>query len=230
MFSRSALSGLANVRSSRICASCSPRSQASETKTRSRNLWRSTQHSVVTRLGCGRPSPAMCTPGREAALIEQTKGWLTGPNEVGVLCLTEHLTSDEMWKEYAGDQRGFVVAFDTTHPGFNKLRSPGRLGKVEYADAPISSFLSTYGMNTFSRKRTRYEFEAEWRAIRLFTRFRPENIRRHGTGLPIYLAPFDPACITAIVMREECAVEWNLRTLAAVDARYRHVSVDLLKR
>jgi hypothetical protein len=175
-------------------------------------------------------SHVLNTPGREAALIEQTKGWLTGPNEVGVLCLTEHLTSDEMWKEYAGDQRGFVVAFDTTHPGFNKLRSPGRLGKVEYADAPISSFLSTYGMNTFFRKRTRYEFEAEWRAIRLFTRFRPENIRRHGTGLPIYLAPFDPACITAIVMREECAVEWNLRTLAAVDARYRHVSVDLLKR
>jgi hypothetical protein len=171
----------------------------------------------------------LSTPGREAELIEQTKGWLTGPNEVRVLCLTEYLMLDDMWRHYADNRRGFVVAFDTTHPRFNQLRSPGRLGKVEYTDAPISSFLSAYGMNTFFQKRTRYGFEAEWRVIRMSTRFKPENIRQLGTRLPIYLAEFDPACISAIVIREECTVEWNLRTLAAVDARYRHVSVDLLK-
>ena len=165
------------------------------------------------------------TPGRETALIKQTQQWLTEPDMMGVLCLTEHPTSDQMWEQYAGAGRGFVIAFDTIHPAFNLLRTPGRLGKVEYTDERIQDFLTTYGVNAFFQKRTRYKFEAEWRSIRRFTRFPPENILRPEHGLPIFLAPFDPACITAIFIRPECAVEWELRTLAAVDARYRHVAV-----
>jgi len=165
------------------------------------------------------------TPGREAALIEQTRRWLTTPNEFGVLCFAEYPTSDAMWTEYAGNGRGFVVAFETTHSTFNLLQSPGRLGKVEYTDRPISSFLSAYGPNALFQKRTKYEFESEWRSIRHFSRFLPENVITPLSGHPIYLAPFDPACISAIFIQHRCTVEWQIRTLAAIDARYRHVQV-----
>jgi hypothetical protein len=131
-----------------------------------------------------------------------------------------------MWQQYAGGGRGFVVAFDTTKPSFNLLGSPGRFGKVEYTDKPIPSFLSGYGPGALFRKRTQYEFEAEWRSIRAFTRFRLEHIRRPNNAPPIYLSPFDPSCIKKISIRKECAVEWELRTLAAVDARYRHVAIN----
>lgn len=166
------------------------------------------------------------TPGREAELIEQTKGWLSGPDEFGVLCFTERPMSDRMWERYAGSGRGFVVTFDTAHPTFNQLRSPGRLGKVEYTDRPIPSFLSAYGVNTFFQKRDQYEFEAEWRSIRRFTRFQPDNILKGDSGTPIYLASFDPACVREVLIQPACSVEWELRTLAAIDARYRHISVN----
>lgn len=164
-------------------------------------------------------------PGREEALTRQTQGWFSEPDMYGVLCLTEDPASDRMWEQYAGDSHGFVIAFDTSHRAFNQLRSPGRLGKVEYSDEPIPDLLTTYGVNTFFRKRTRYGFEREWRSVRRFTRFRPENTIRPENGLPIYLAPFDPACITTILIKAASAVEWELRTLAAVDARYRHVAI-----
>jgi hypothetical protein len=162
------------------------------------------------------------TPGREAALIAQSQSWLTSPDEFAVLCLSEDPRCERMWEEYADHGRGFVVAFDTTHRGFNMLRQPGRLGKVEYSDEPFPSFLSTYGADTFFRKRTRYQFEAEWRSIRAIKRL--SEVRKTQKGLPIYLSPFDPACIREILITE-CAVEWELRTLAAIDARYRHVRV-----
>ena len=130
-----------------------------------------------------------------------------------------------MWREYADRGRGFVVAFDTTHPAFEILRSPGRLGKVEYSDEPISSFLSTYGVNTLFRKRTRYMFEQEWRSIRHLARFRPSDILHPESRLPVYRAPFDPASIVAILPGPDCAVEWEIRNLAAIDCRYRHVQV-----
>src|SRR5580704_13958250 len=48
---------------------------------------------------------------------------------------------DEMWTEYAGSGTGFVVGFDTAHAGFERLTTPGRLGKVSYSDEPFGSAL-----------------------------------------------------------------------------------------
>jgi len=163
------------------------------------------------------------TPGREAALISQAQSWLTTPDEFAVLCLTEDPLCNKMWEEYADHGRGFVVAFDTTHKGFTMLRTPGQLGKVEYSDEPFPSFLSTYGVDIFFRKRTRYQFEAEWRSIRALKRF--SQVRKPQNGPAIYLAPFDPDCVREILITPQCSVEWELRTLAAIDSRYRHVPV-----
>jgi hypothetical protein len=162
----------------------------------------------------------------EANLVSQTKGWLTTPDEFAVLCLTEHRNSERMWAEYADHGRGFLIAFDTSNPNFGRLREPGKIGKVEYNDKAISSFLSVYGPNAFFRKRTQYEFEAEWRSIRHLKRF--AEVIRPEKALPIYLAPFDPASVREISIRKECSVEWELRHLTVIDSRYRHVPITVL--
>ena len=168
------------------------------------------------------------TPGREALLREQTQKWLSFPDEFLVLSLSEDAACDRMWEQYAANDRGFVIAFDTTHPRFQLLCSPGRLGKVEYSDEPISSFLSAYGPNALFRKRTRYQFEAEWRSIRHVGRFRAAQVLKPEEGLLIYRSFFDPACIAEILVRKTCTIEYELRSLRAIDGRYGHVAVRLV--
>lgn len=170
-------------------------------------------------------SHILSSPEREQAQMDQAKKYLTAPNEYVAFCLTEDPKSKRMWTEYAANRTGFVIAFDTTHPRFSLLRRPGLLGKVEYTDDPIPSFLSAYGTDTFFRKRTKYSFEAEWRSLRSKKRF--DHVIAHDGRLDIYLAPFDPACIVALLIQEECSVELKLRLLASVDFRYRHVPVRL---
>jgi hypothetical protein len=166
------------------------------------------------------------TPEREQRLIRQTQEWLSVPEEFAVFCLCENSLSRRMWGQYAGNGEGFVVAFDTRNPTFALLRSPGLIGEVEYSDTPISSFLSKYGTSAFFRKRIRYAFEAEWRSVRALSRFK--DTVNSGSGPTIYLARFNPACIVRILILNECSLEWELRTLAAVDVRYRHADVALI--
>ena len=58
-----------------------------------------------------------------------------------------------MWHQYARNGTGFVVAFDSYHPAFGSLKTPGLIGEIEYSDEPISSFLSTYGASSFGNGR-----------------------------------------------------------------------------
>jgi len=166
------------------------------------------------------------TPGRERELVRQTQEWLTAPEEFGVFCLCENSVSRRMWNQYAGNGKGFVIAFDTRHPTFTSLRSPGLIGGVEYSDQPISSFLGRYGASAFFRKRIRYGFEAEWRSVRALQRL--SVVINSRSSPAIYLARFNSACIARILVLKQCSVEWELRTLAAVDARYRHTAIALL--
>jgi hypothetical protein len=167
------------------------------------------------------------TPGREQELIRQTQRWMTAPEEFGVFCLCRNNLSRQMWNQYAADGRGFVAEFNTLHTAFTLLKKPGLIGEVEYSDHPISSFLSRYGASAFFRKRSRYQFEAEWRSVRALTRFK--TVLRPSGGPPIYLAPFDPGCVSKMLILSKSSVEWELRTLAAVDARYRHVPVVVIE-
>lgn len=106
------------------------------------------------------------------------------------------------------------------------LKNPGLIGAVEYSDEPISSFLSTYGASSFFRKRTQYSFEAEWRSVRALSRF--SNIVNPANDPALYLARFNPACTKEILTLRECSIQWELSTLSAIDARYRHTAVTLL--
>lgn len=144
-------------------------------------------------------------------------------DRVGVLCLTEAQDADQMWEEYADNGRGFVVAFDTTHRGFQKLTTPGVFRQVEYSDVPYGTFLGAFfdhGVGPLYRKRMRYAFEREWRSIRPLWR-----LEAHPGD--IYLGEFDPASVWEIIVRDDCAVENELRELVANGVRYAHVRVTV---
>ena len=163
-------------------------------------------------------------PSKAEEMLRNTQRWLTVPEEFAVFCLCENFDSAAMWRRYAGQGKGFVVAFDTRAPSFSILRSRGIIGQVEYNDEPYSSMLSAYGASSFFRKRRRFEFEAEWRILRAISKL--DHRGTDGNGFPICLGPFNPECVKEISVLEGSSVEWKLRTLAAVDTRYRHVVVS----
>lgn len=41
-------------------------------------------------------------------------------NEFGVFCMTEASDSERMWREYADEQSGFIIGFDTGHLTFGQ--------------------------------------------------------------------------------------------------------------
>jgi hypothetical protein len=142
-------------------------------------------------------------------------------DEFGVFCLCEQPNSAEMWAAYAATT-GFVIAFDATHASFESLRNPGKLGKVTYSDEPLGTFLGSYGPEAFFRKRAKYAIEREWRIIRALHRL--ERKGEHD-GHPVFVAPFDPACVSEILVRPECSVQEELRELIGMDGPYRHVTL-----
>jgi hypothetical protein len=145
-------------------------------------------------------------------------------DEFGVFCLCEQPNSNEMWAAYAATT-GFVVAFDTTHASFDSLRNPGKLGKVTYSDEPLGTFLGSYGPEAFFRKRAKYAFECEWRIIRALHRL--ERSGEHD-GHPVFVAPFDPACVSEILVRPECSVEPELRALIMSGRPYGNVRLRVV--
>jgi hypothetical protein len=144
-------------------------------------------------------------------------------NELGVFCLTEAPDCERMWEGYANNGSGFAMAFDTAHAGFEHLKTPGKFGMVSYSDQPFGTILGTLETEGFAalfRKRMKYAFEREWRGIRGLRR-----LELHQGN--VFLSPFDPACVHAIVIRPACTVETELRRLTATDARYRRVRITV---
>src|SRR5580700_7581287 len=62
---------------------------------------------------------------RDPAMQERVKqislSSMKSPDQVGVLCLTDSPDSTRMWEEYAVNGTGFVIGFQTQHPGFRDL-------------------------------------------------------------------------------------------------------------
>jgi hypothetical protein len=143
-------------------------------------------------------------------------------DELGIFCLTEAGNSDQMWGEYGADGRGFVIGFDTSHPGFEQLKGRGRLGRVYYSDEPIGSALGSLwnddGAGALFRKRIKYSFESEWRIIRMLKRL-------HRYPGDLYLSDFDPASVRELIIRPQCTIALELRQLVSTDTRYRHLQI-----
>jgi hypothetical protein len=144
-------------------------------------------------------------------------------HHLGIFCLTEAPDNERMWAEYADNSRGFVLAFDTGHPTFTQLRTPGIFGKVEYSDMPFGTVLGALeheGASGLFRKRNKYAFEGEWRSIRLLSAL-------EKLPADVYLSGFAPACIREVIVRDECPVETEIRHIIAGDPRYQHVVVTV---
>jgi hypothetical protein len=128
-----------------------------------------------------------------------------------------------MWKDYADNEKGFVIAFDTTHPGFVRSLMPrGRLGKMIYSDEPVSSALSVIleheGAGVMFRKLMQYSFEREWRIVRLLERLEHDKA-------DIFVSPFDAASVSEIIIRPSCTIESDLRQLIQLDERFSHLQI-----
>jgi hypothetical protein len=146
---------------------------------------------------------------------------MKSPDQFGIFCLTESLDSEQMRNKYADNSRGYVLSFDTTHPEFERLRVPGRLGKVSYSDKPLGTFLGAMegeGAGIFCRKRMKYSFEREWRSIRAL-----ELLEYHP--LELFFSEFSPASVNEIIIRPACSVAVELRKLVLEDPRYSHVQI-----
>ena len=168
---------------------------------------------------------ALATDPRQQKLaIENLQRHTTVKDELGCFCLTEFADSGRMWTEYAGNEKGFVLGFDTAHRGFIQQLIPrGRLGKMSYSDEPFGSALGAVedeGAGVMFRKPMKYAFEREWRIVRLLKRLKQRN---HG----LFLSPFDPASVCRIIMRPTCAVEPQLREIISTDARYHHLQIEV---
>lgn len=154
--------------------------------------------------------------------VEVLQSNIHARDEVGIFCLTEVSDCDRMWTEYAGNGTGFGIGFNTSHAEFGQLRGRGKLGKVLYSDEPIGSALGSLwnddAIGALFRKRMKYAFEREWRAIQMLHR-----LEAHPGG--VFLSPFDPASVCSIIIRQECTVEENLSRLVVHDPRYNHVAI-----
>ena len=165
------------------------------------------------------------SPRAQKIRIESLQKNIRVRDELGIFCLTEATDCDQMWTEYADKGRGFIIGFDTAHPGFEQLKGRGHLGKVSYSDEPIGSALGSLwnddAVGALFRKRMKYAFEREWRSIRMLKR-----LEHSGGG--VFLSAFDPASVCEIIIRPDCTVEASLRQLVGEDPRYKHVQIHQL--
>jgi hypothetical protein len=163
----------------------------------------------------------LTVPGWQRLLTQIAQSNVSAADEFAMFCLCEEPNSNDMWDGYAGTT-GFVLAFDTTHPAFEALTNPGKLGRITYSDEPLGTFLGSYGPEAFFRKRLKYAFEREWRILRAI--YHLEDGGQHD-GHRVFVSQFAPACVREVLLRPESTVENALRALFAADGRYAHIAL-----
>jgi hypothetical protein len=156
---------------------------------------------------------------------------------IGVLSLTEKYDNLLMWAHYANNYKGFVIEFDEKHEFFNPQRFPaesfGGLRKVEYSDIrPTNrSLMEMTPKDIFLIKSKEWEYEQEWRMLAHLEDSNDLILKVDGKaildpeGLPIYLGPIPPSCITGIIFGSRMTDE-NKATISNIlssDKRYSHV-------
>lgn len=90
-------------------------------------------------------------------------------DNVGITCFCRSLTNPLLWSHYADAHRGFVVAYDKTHPHFGgEALKKGFLHDVRYEDAvPDIERLSAndFWLSTVTTKHTCWSYEQEVRLV-----------------------------------------------------------------
>jgi hypothetical protein len=162
----------------------------------------------------------VANPLHQQSAIETAVRNITSIDNMGILCLTLTPRSEQMWNEYADGGASFVIAFDTSHPGFRALTKPTGVGIVTYSAEGFPSFLGMMEKDVFGplfHKRLEYAFEKEWRSIRLL-----KDLEAHPDG--VFLGTFDPGVIVEVIHTPTCAVQRDLRKILARE-EYKHVRI-----
>lgn len=156
---------------------------------------------------------------------------------IGILSLTEKRDNLLMWAHYANNYKGFVIEFDKTRQFFNSRRFPadscGGLRKVKYSDVRPSRrlLMEMTPEEFFLIKSKQWEYEQEWRMIASLEDAKDLNLTKQGKqlidadGLPVFLCPIPPACITGIVFGSRMTEENKTKVsdLLSNDSRYSQV-------
>lgn len=125
-----------------------------------------------------------------------------------------------MWMKFAKRMKGFVLALDTTCLAFRQFAEGTMLGKVRYTDEPLPFFLDDVNASSFYQKRTRFEYESEWRLLRRL------DLLTRGTD-HVFLHVFDPSLIKQILYLPTCEVLGQLHALKGKDDRYQGADMVL---
>ena len=157
-------------------------------------------------------------------MLQRVLANIRTPDLIGMVCLTDRPDIEEMWQKYAAGATGFVVGFNmTVLAGTYLPRLVVR--RVRYTDMPIRFVYDGIpDLTAFYQKSLRWREESEWRAVGVLRRF--PIIGTDNNGLPIHVCTFTGRTIQTIHIREECAIAQQLSMLVAVDARYRHVTLE----
>ena len=142
-----------------------------------------------------------------------------------LLCfsLSERMDVAPMWANYADNNGGFVVAFDTEHEWFQNLNDgkKTRLQKVTYFDGKVEEPLANVQAALIS-KTTDWEHEREWRLY--VKEDRVDKIVGHPAD-PIHLLDFPPDAVNRVILGPKTRPEIANRIRDAVADRYPHAPV-----
>jgi hypothetical protein len=157
-------------------------------------------------------------------MLQITLAHIKTPDQIGMVCLTDNPDNNAMWRDYAARSTGFLIGFDVRALAGTFLP---RLfvRQVRYTDTPIRYLNEgVSGLNAFYQKSTGWSHESEWRGTGVLAKF--PVVGNDGNGLPIHLCSFPGNAVRTIIVRPQCVVADELHTLIAIDARYRHVTLQ----
>ena len=139
------------------------------------------------------------------------------PYLTGVLSLSEKRDNVLMWAHYTAEHTGFVIGFDTTPPGLlEELAKQGRKSdpiKVAYsATRPNREHLmDVTEEDLWFTKSEEWEYEAEWRYVRMIHGSQDNTINVRGTQVPLF--EFPKAAVIEVILgcRADDVLEGDLK-------------------
>jgi len=149
---------------------------------------------------------------------------------LGVLSLTEKPDNLLMWAHYAQQHQGFVIQFDETHGFFRQQDQDnpdlGRLLKVTYSnDRPLrASMLELTTQELFLSKGRDWEYEQEWRVLRLLT---DSHVKISTPAGVVHLFSIPPDCVSGLILGCRMSLQHReeIRAFLTNDERYRNIEL-----
>jgi hypothetical protein len=143
--------------------------------------------------------------------------------DVGIFCLTEKPNNSLMWSHYADNHKGILIGFDTDNDFLNDNNENITVKKIIYNNSKLK-IKDIYTENEFNNslleKSKDWEYENEWRSIRLL------NEADSNCG-EIHLFNFDPIIIKEIYFGAniaQCDKEIILHILKYTN-NYKHIKL-----